>query len=142
MGLEWVNRSLMYVCIPSLCLTATLPSADQGGSDDALGDSVHGDRDDALRHLVNNAVGRREFQAENRTRMRFLASNAPAPRKIALSLLSAQCFSCNLASTKQLGTVLRTANWLSNTGIAGLVNYLTHTRPNTRPKLELWVAAA
>ena len=94
-----------------------------------------------MTHLVNNTVGRRESRAENRTQGRFLASIAPAPRKIALSLLSAQCFSCNLASTNQLGTVVRTANWLSNTGIAGLVNYLTHTRPNTRPKLEIWVAA-
>ena len=27
-------------------------------------------------------------------------------------------------------------------GIAGLVNCLTRTRPNTRPKLEFWVFAA
>ena len=42
----------MFVYLPNAtlvrCLLATLPRADHGGSDDALGDSVHGDRDDAL----------------------------------------------------------------------------------------------
>ena len=87
-----------------------------------------------MTHLVNHAVGRREFRAENRTWGRFLASIAPAPCKIVLFLLRARCFSCNLASTNKL----QTANWLSNTEIAGLVNCLTHTRP----KLKFLVATA
>ena len=40
--------------------------------------------------LVNNAIGRRESRAKNRTRGRFLASIAPTPRKIPLSLLPAR----------------------------------------------------
>ena len=40
-----------------------------------------------MTHLVNNTVGRRESRAENQTWGRFLASIAPAPRKITLSLL-------------------------------------------------------
>ena len=145
MGLGLVNQSLMYVCIPSklqpLCGAYLQPSPVPIMAA-AMTQWVTAYMATEMTHLVNNAVGRRESQAENRTQGRFLASIAPAPRKIALSLLSAQCFSCNLASTNQLGTVLRTANWLSNTGIAGLVNCLTHRRPNTRPKLKFWVASA
>ena len=43
-----------------------------------------------MTNLFNNAVGRRESRAENQTRGRFLASIAPTPRKIPLSLLPAR----------------------------------------------------
>ena len=81
MGLEWVNQSLMYVCIPSECnpcavLTSNPPPCRYMATE--------------MMHLVNNAVGRRESRAENRPRGRFLAGIAPALRKIALSLLQAR----------------------------------------------------
>ena len=78
MGLEWVNQSLMYVCIPSernpcAVLTSNPPPCRYMATE--------------MMHLVNNAVGRRESRAENQIWGRYLASMAPAPRKITLSLL-------------------------------------------------------